>query len=68
MGKTGSLAPFQGLADRLIVGGPSVFVADRNREEFEVPVVNRDIQKDIGVIEVPPTREPSGFMCCLVTR
>jgi hypothetical protein len=36
IGETGSLAPVQELADCLIVGGPSVFVADRNREEFKV--------------------------------
>jgi hypothetical protein len=38
IGETGSLAPVQELADCLIVGGPSVFVADRNREEFKVPL------------------------------
>ena len=35
IGETGSLAPVQELADRLIIRDPCILVADRNAEEFE---------------------------------
>jgi hypothetical protein len=35
IGETGSLAPVQELADRLVVRRPVILVPNRNREEFE---------------------------------
>ena len=46
IGETGSLAPVQELADRLIVRDPSILIADRNREEFEEPLGG--FRSDIG--------------------
>jgi hypothetical protein len=37
IGKTGSLAPVQKLADSLVIRVPGILVADRDREEFKEP-------------------------------
>jgi hypothetical protein len=36
--KPAAFAPSQELADGVVVGNPSVFVPDRDREEFEKPL------------------------------
>ena len=53
IGETGSLAPVQELADRLVVSHPCVFVADRNSEELEESLgrFGPDVGNDRGNLE-----------------